>query len=352
MKKRSIKSKSISLLLLLMLLISAISVAGCGGSTANNDNNQSKTDSEKVVESKEDNSKSDEKYVIGFAQCQADSPYYVTLQDSAQATAEAAGCEFRLVNAQNDASKQNQDVADLIQAGVDIVILNPVDSSSVAPAIQSSLDSGVPLITVNRPSNEEGAVSHVGEDNKLMGQLVGEEAVKLLGGKGNASGTIIEFMGGAGNNNTILRSEGFHTAFEGEDVEIIQSSYCDFNRAKATEAAQDLFQAHPEVKLVFAHNDDMSVGAMQVAEQQGMEGIFFTGVDGLMEAVEYISEGKYHVTTMNDPKLQGAEAVNTALKIIAGETVEEFVDVGTQVVTKDNVSQYLSDEDFATQIKE
>ena len=214
------------------------------------------------------------------------------------------------------------------------------------------MDSGVPLITVNRPSNEEGAVSHVGEDNKLMGQLVGEEAVKLLGGKGNASGTIIEFMGGAGNNNTILRSEGFHTAFEGEDVEIIQSPYCDFNRAKATEAAQDLFQAHPEVKLVFAHNDDMSVGAMQVAEQQGMEGIFFTGVDGLMEAVEYISEGKYHVTTMNDPKLQGAEAVNTALKIIAGETVEEFVDVGTQVVTKDNVSQYLSDEDFATQIKE
>ncbi|MGI6580317.1 MAG: sugar ABC transporter substrate-binding protein [Saccharofermentanales bacterium] len=295
---------------------------------------------------------SGEGFEIGFAQAQADSPYYVTLQDSAQAACEAAGVDFRLIDAAKDPSKQSQDVADLIQSGVSLVILNPVDSDSCAPAIQSSLDSGVPLITVNRPSNAEGAVSHVGEDNKHMGNTVGLAALELLGGSGNVEGKkIIEFMGGAGNNNTNLRSAGFHEAFEGEGVEIIQSPYCDFNRAKAVEAAQDLFQAHPDVALVFGHNDDMSIGAMQVAEQQGLEGIYFTGVDGLMEAVEYIVEGKYHVTTMNDPKLQGQESVNVALKILAGEEVESFVDVGTQLITADNAAEYVSDEDFATQVK-
>jgi ribose transport system substrate-binding protein len=289
------------------------------------------------------------KIVIGFSQCQTNSPYYVALQDAAKQAAEAAGAEFKLINADNNVSKQNQDVQDLIQSGVDVIILDPINSTGFGPAVNAAKDAKIPLITVNRPV-EQGALAHVGEDNLKMGRAVGDEAVKLLGGKGKAAGTILEIMGGGGNPNTINRSKGFHDAFEGEKVKFVQSPYSDFNRAKAVTAAQDLLQANPDVKLIYAHNDDMAIGGLQVAQQNGMK-VFVAGVDGLMEAVKFINDGKYHITTMNDPYLQGKVSVETALKVLKGEKVENFVDVGTKVITKDNVKDYVSDKMFATQVK-
>lgn len=347
--------KSIKKIVCLGLSLAVIfSLSACNSAAKAESANSSQAKSEKnsTAESSKEQTDSGKKLLIGFSQCTTDSPYYVALQDAAEKAAIAADAEFRLVNAANNVSKQNQDVQDLIQAGCDVIILDPVDSSSVTPAVKACVDADVPLVTVNRPANQEGATAHVGEDNYKMGNLVGQEAIKLLGGKGNVSGKILEIMGSGGNNNTINRSEGFHDAFEGENVEIVQSSYCDFNRAKAVAAAQDLLLAHPDVKLIYAHNDDMAVGGMQVAEKNGMQDVFVCGVDGLMEAVELIEEGKYSVTTMNDPQLQGQESVLVAIQICNGEEVESFVDVGTTVITKDNVDEYITDQMFATQIKE
>jgi D-ribose-binding periplasmic protein len=291
----------------------------------------------------------EKKKVIAFSNATTDSPYYVALQESAKAVAEAAGYEFRLANAANNVSKQNQDVQDLIQGGADIIILNPCDTNGAAPAVNACKEANIPLVTVNRPV-AEGALAHVGEDNFKMGQVVGEKALELLGRKGKASGKILEILGSGGNQNTINRSAGFHKAFEGENVEFIQTSYCDFNRAKAVTAAQDMLQANQDVVLIFAHNDDMALGGMQVAEQNGMK-LFVCGIDGLMEAVKLIPEEKYHVTTMNDPQLQGKVSVETAIKVLNGEKVLDFVDVGTQVIDKSNAEGYITDKVFATQVK-
>lgn len=341
--KRSLKMISLGLIAAL-----ALGVASCGGGKDNKPSNAEEPS--KASQEAPKNDSNAKKKVIGFAQCITDSPYYVTLQESAQKAAEEAGYEFRLTNAASNVSKQNQDVQDLIQGGADIIILNPQDTNGMAPAIQACKDAGIPLVTVNRPVTEGGAIAHVGEDNVKMGYAVGEQALEMLGGKGKASGKIIELMGSGGNQNTLNRSKGFHQAFEGEDVEIIQSPFCDFNRAKAVTAAQDLLQANPDTKLIFAHNDDMALGGAQVAEQNGLK-VFVTGVDGLMEAVKKIPEGKYNATTMNDPQLQGRESVLTAIKVLNGEKVETFVDVGTQVINKDNAEKYITDAMFATQVE-
>ena len=94
----------------------------------------------------------------------------------------------------------------------------------------------------------------------------------------------------------------------------------------------------------------MALGGMQVAEQNGMK-LFVCGIDGLMEAVKLIPEEKYHVTTMNDPQLQGKVSVETAIKVLNGEKVLDFVDVGTQVIDKSNAEGYITDKVFATQVK-
>lgn len=291
-----------------------------------------------------------EKFFIGFSQCTTDSPYYVALQDAAEAAAKAAGCEFRLANANNDVQKQNQDISDLITAGMNVLILNAVDASGVAPGVQACADAGIKVITVDRPI-DKGATAFVGRDNEAMGKLVGEAVVNLLGGKGKATGKILELQGAGGNMVTDARSAGFHAAFEGENVKFIQSGYCDYNRAKAVAAAQDLIQANPDIKVIYGHNDDMAIGGMQVAEEAGAKDVIVCGVDGLMEAVKLISEGKYQVTTMNDPAAQGKLAAEIAIKVAKGETVDAFIDAGTQLITKDNAASLVGDTMFATLLK-
>lgn len=291
-----------------------------------------------------------EQVFVGFSQCTTDSPYYVALQEAAQKAAEDAGAKFQLINAADDVQKQNQDIADLITAGIDVLILNAVDADGVKPGVDACAAAGIPIITVDR-SISSGATAHVGRDNEAMGKLVGEAVLNLMGGKGVASGKILELVGAAGNQVTDARSKGFHDAFAGENVEFIVSGYCDYNRAKAVAAATDLIQANPDIKVIYGHNDDMAIGGLQVANDAGLKGVIVAGVDGLMEAVKLIADGSYAVTTMNDPAAQGAIAAETAIKVAKGEKVDAFIDAGTEVITKDNAASLVGDTMFATLLK-
>lgn len=284
--------------------------------------------------------------VIGFSQVTLDSPFYVALMESAEATAKAHGARFIYVDAQNDIAKQNADVLDLLTRGIDVLLLNPVNPAGVAPALAAAQRDGVPVVTVDRPVDDASAVAtHVGRDNYKMGRMIGEHAVQLLGGPGQASGKIIELQGDAGGIVMMQRRDGFHDAFANEPgVTIIQGPYSDYVRSKAVAAFQDLLQAHPDVALVYGHNDDMALGALQVLEQQGIaDRVKVVGVDGLMEAVKAMAEGRYHGTTLNDPAYLGKVAVETALGVLRGEKYPEFIDTGTALVTPENAADYVDD---------
>lgn len=282
--------------------------------------------------------------VIGFSQVTLDSPFYVALMEAAEATARSHGAQFIYVDAQNDIAKQNSDVLDLLTRGIDVLLLNPVNPAGVMPALLAAQRDGVPVVTVDRPVEDASLVAtHVGRDNYRMGRMIGEYAVQLLGGPGNARGKIIELQGDAGGIVMMQRRDGFHSAFENEPgVTIIQGPYSDYIRSKAVAAFQDLLQAHPDVDLVYAHNDDMALGALQVLEQNGIaDRVKVVGVDGLMEAIQAMVEGRYHGTTLNDPAYLGKVAVETALGVLRGEKYPEFIDTGTALVTQENAAQYV-----------
>lgn len=291
-----------------------------------------------------------EKITIGFSQVTLDSPFYVALMDKAEETAKAMGAELIYLDAQGDVAKQNNDIIDLISKGMDVLILNPVDADGVAPALAECEKNNVPVMTVDRSVNGD-YVTLVGRDNAAMGKLMGEYAVELLGGKGKAEGKILEVQGAAGCNVMMARRDGFHEAVDAEaGLEVIQSTYCDYTRSKAVTAVQDLLQANPDIKLIYAHNDDMSLGALQVFEDAGKE-VFVLGVDGLMEAVQAIADGRYNATTINDPGVLGKIAVETAIKIVNGEEVPEYIDGGTGVIEADNAADYIDDSKMFAEIK-
>lgn len=291
-------------------------------------------------------SDSDEGLKIGFSQVTQQSPFYVELGEGAKAQAEADGNELLFVDANGDVTKQNNDVQDLITRGIDVLIINPVDPKGVAPSIAAAEAAGIEVVTVDRPV-ESGAVSFVGRENTEMGRLVGAELVEAL----PEGGKVIEIQGDAGGVVSRDRSSGFHDSVEAAgNFEIVEGPYSDYIRAKAVTAMQDLLQAHRDVAAVYAHNDDMALGALQVLQENGRDEVLVFGVDGLMEAVEAIADGdQYVATAFNDPRSLGATVVDTAVKVAEGEDVPEFVDAGTGLISKDNAPDLIGDTLFAEQ---
>lgn len=278
---------------------------------------------------------------IGFSQATMASPFYVAHVDSAKQAAEAAGIELVYADANEDITKQNTDIMDMLEKGINVLILNAVDPDGVAPSVAKCEEKGVAIITVDRFVNADVDVV-VGRDNEAMGQLVGEYAVEQLGGKGKATGKVLEVMGSGGDRVQEARSKGFHNAIDAEPgITVIQTPYCDYVRSKAATATQDIIQSNKDINLIYGHNDDMALGALQVCEDAGMD-VMCCGVDGLMEAVEAIKDGRYLCTSANDPFKFGQVAVETAIKIANGETVEKEIDCGTFLINKDNVDQYYN----------
>lgn len=280
---------------------------------------------------------------IGFSQVTLQSPFYVQLKEGAQAAAAADGDELIFLDANGDVNKQNNDIQDLLTRKVNVLIVNPVNPDAVAPSLEAAHRANVPIITVDR-SVHGTVAAHIGRDNVKMGELSGKALVAALKAKGLTKGKIIEIQGDAGGTVMQDRRNGFHSAVKGTGFTIVEGPYSEYIRANAVTAMQDLLQANPDVKAVYAHNDDMALGAMQVLDEANRKDVLVSGVDGLSEALNAIDSGNQYVaTSLNDPRYLGDITIQTAREVAAGKKVPSFVDAGTAVVTKANVKQIKHD---------
>ena len=190
--------------------------------------------------------------------------------------------------------------------------------------------------------------AHIGRDNKAMGKLVGEAVVKKLADAGVQGAKIIEIQGDAGGAVMMDRRDGFHAAIEGSGHTIVEGPYAEYIRSNAVTAMQDLLQANTDVKVVYAHNDDMALGALQVLTENNRSDVLVSGVDGLSEALQLMeSGGNYVATALNDPQYLGDVTIQVAREAAAGREVPDFVDAGTKLVTPENVSEFPHDGLFA-----
>ncbi len=286
--------------------------------------------------------------LIGFSQATLQSPFYVQLKTGAEAAAKASGDTVVVLDANGDVNKQNNDIQDLITRGVKVLIVNPVNPDAVAPALSAAADAHIPVMTVDRAVHGD-VVSYVGRDNKMMGQIVGQQLVATLKAAGAKPGAkIIEIQGDAGGTVMAARRDGFNGAAKAAGYTLVMGPYAEYVRANAVTAMQDLLQANPDVKAVYAHNDDMALGALQVLRENNRTDVLVAGVDGLSEAVKDIAGGNQYVATAaNDPIRLGQVTVQTAQKIAAGQKVPSFVDAGTALIDKQTVGQFNTDSLFA-----
>ena len=270
------------------------------------------------------------------------------LRNGAQAAAEAGGDQLIFLDANGDVSRQNNDIQDLITQGVDAIIINPVNPDAVAPSIEAAVRAGIPVITVDRSANSDDVSAHIGRDYVAMGRLVGAAVVARLKRDGVSGAKIIEIQGDAGGSVMADRRDGFHAAIASSGHNIVQGPYAEYIRANAVVAMQDLLQVHNDVQVVYAHNDDMALGALQVLEENGRDDVYVAGVDGLSEALDVMAAGgNFIATALNDPQYLGDVTIQVSRALASGQGVGSFVDAGTKAVTKGNVTTFLRSALFA-----
>jgi len=277
---------------------------------------------------------------IGFSQCILDSPFYVALMDAAKEAAVSHNIDFIYLDAQNNIQKQNNDILDLINRGVSALIINPVDPDGVKPALERARRAGIPVITVDRPVNDK-VDCFIGRDNRTMGKLAGELAVNLLGGKGKAKGNILELQGDAGGSVMMARRDGFHTAVDKENITVIQSPYCNYIRANAVKAAQDIIQAHPDIDLIYAHNDDMALGAIAALKGANrLNGCLVSGVDATDAGLKAVQAGELSQTIKQDAKGQGEGAITLVQGFLSGHPPTQGLVIPFTSITRSNIAQF------------
>lgn len=303
-----------SLWIIGLVMVSMVSlVAGCGG-------NKTAQPQEKT-----------EKKVIGFSVSTLNNPFFVDLRDGAQAAAKEMGVELVVMDAQNDASKQMSNIENLVQQKVSVLIVNPVDSKAIAPAIEAANKANIPVITVDRSAEGGKIVSAIASDNVAGGKMAAQLLIDKLGGKGK----IIELEGIPGSSAANDRGKGFDDAIKAAaGIAIVAKQPADFDRAKGMKVMENILQANPEIQAVFAQNDEMALGAVEAIKAANRTNVLVVGFDATADAVTAVNNGDMLATVAQKPKDMGKISIETAKKIMNGESVAAAIPVPLELIVK------------------
>lgn len=271
-------------------------------------------------------------YTIGFAVSTLENPFFVTMKDAAEAKAAELGVELMVLDAQDSAETQASQIEDFITRGVDLLIINPVDSDAIGTSTIACNEANIPVITVTRASNSGKVVEHLDIDNKEAGRLDAEQLIKDLNGKGKVA--ILE--GIAGSSSAIDREEGFTATLEGTEIEVVASLTANYSREEGATVTEDILQSNPELNAIYAHNDEMALGAVRAVAAAGRSAeIKIYGIDANDDALVAVENGEMAATVQQQPDLQIETALENAVKYLGGETVEELVNIPLKLIVKE-----------------
>jgi len=266
---------------------------------------------------------------VGLVVSTLNNPFFVTLKDGAVGEAKKAGIKLIVLDSQNDPAKEIANVEDLLSKGVAAILINPTDSDAVGNAIKMANRAKIPVITLDRGANAGTVVSHIASDNVAGGKMAGQYIAEKLGKKGS----VVELEGIPGTSAARDRGKGFNDALKGTAVKVVARQAADFDRTKGLNVMENILQSQPKIDAVFAHNDEMALGAMR-AISAAKKNIMVVGFDATDDAVKAVKDGKMAATVAQQPAFIGAKGVETAKAVLEGKKVQAYVPVGLKLVVK------------------
>ena len=275
---------------------------------------------------------------IGLSVSTLANPFFVDLADGAQEAADELGVELIVVDSEDDPSREADNMQDLIQQQVDVLLVNPTDADAIVPSIQQANSQDIPVITLDRSADGGEVVSHIASDNVAGGEMAGEHLIELIGGEGR----VVELQGIPGASAARERGEGFNNVVGANDsVEIIAQQTANFNRGEGLNVFQNVLQATENIDGVFAHNDEMILGAIEAADSAGvLDDMVFVGFDAVDDAISAVEAGELDATVAQQPALIGRLGVETGVEYLETGDIESSIPVELQLVTPDNVGDF------------
>jgi ribose transport system substrate-binding protein len=275
-------------------------------------------------------------YTIGMSQCNLGEPWRVEMNARLKAAADQHP-EIKMVfkDAQNDTLKQRAHVEEFVSAGVDLIIISPKEAQPLTEPVAKAMEAHIPVIVLDRRLLGDKFTCFIGADNKKIGHAAGGWIVKKLGGNGK----IVELKGLMTSTPGQDRDSGFRQAITGSGLEIIFEADMKWLEPDARKEMESALSRFNKIDCVYAHNDPGAHGAYLAAKAAGREKeMLFVGIDALpQEGVAYVQQGILDATFQYPSG--GAEAFETALKILKGEAVPKEITLGSRVFDKANVAQ-------------
>ncbi len=285
---------------------------------------------------------SDGKLVVGFAQIGQESGWRDAETQSIQDTAKELGVDLKFSDAQQKQENQIKAIRTFIQQKVDVIGIAPVVESGWDTVFKEAKDAGIPIVLVDRgvDAPEDLYATFIGSDFILEGKNAAIETAKLLNNKGN----IVELQGTVGASAATDRQTGFVEELKNyPDMKIIASQSGDFSRAGGKQVMEAFLKANPEIDAVYAHNDDMALGAIEAIKDAGKKpgtDIKVISIDGVRGIFEAMAAGEANVTVECNPLL-GPQFFKACQDLKDGKTLDKWIKSEEGIYTSETAAQDL-----------
>ena len=283
-----------------------------------------------------------EEMTIALVTKAMDSEFWVSVADGAKAgAAERPGVKLTIVapDREINVDQQVSILEDQVRRGVKALVVSPAGSAQVMSALELASSRGIPVVLIDTDAPFAKKVSYIGTDNRRGGQLAAKCLVDRLAGKGE----VALISGVPGNESQDARAQGFIDAVaQVPGMKLVAQQPANSERSLGLTVMENILTAHPDVKGVFATNDQMALGAMEALDARGLRGkIAIVGFDATKEAVQATVDGKLAGSVAQNPRAMGQKGVEAALAALDGRPVDKRIDTGTELVTKENSEKYL-----------
>ena len=274
---------------------------------------------------------------ITFALSTQANSFMVKMREGAQKKADELGLTINFQDASDDSATQANQLANAAATGAGAVIVNPTDSDAMAPAVQQLVDEKIPVVAVDRAVNNANVASYIASDNETGGK----QAAKVLSDAINGEGEILVLQGKTGSSASRERGKGFDEGLkDSPNIKVVAKQTAEFERVKGLDVTTNLLQAHPNIKAIFAENDEMALGAIEALGDKAGKDVIVVGFDGVEDALKAIKEGTMYASIAQQPADMAAQAVVEASKLLKGEAATKEMQVDVVTVTKDNVDKF------------
>jgi galactofuranose transport system substrate-binding protein len=284
---------------------------------------------------------------VGFSQSEKEAnPFRIAETQSMRDEAAKIGVKKLLVtNAQSQLSKQISDIQDMLAQGAQFLVVAPLNSAGLEPALQAAAAKKVPVLTIDRKINATSCkdyLAFLGSNFVEQGKRAADAMIKVTGG----TGKVAILLGSSGNNVTTDRTKGFEdqVTAKAPGLQIVARQTGEFARDKGQAVMEQLISSNPDITAVYAENDEMALGAVTALKSAGKnpgKDVKIVSIDGTRNAVQAIVDGTINAVIESNPRF-GPLAFQTAQDFYAGKAIPEDVIISDREYDTSNAQASLS----------